>query len=161
MDYVTHQHNYSFNSIEEWPLDAAVIYRPTDRASLLPGNSKAACSLQDIVETSSLKVTVVVTMCAREMEIQGAPTDWTQYFQQQEVFHIKCQLEDTTLKPAKRWLEKIPDLAASCLFGANPRHHHSNDAISGCQKEVIVTLVCVYFNFMANDVLLEYVIRLS
>ena len=49
------------------------------------------------------------------METQGAPTDWTQYFQQQEVFHIKCQLEDTTLKPAKRWLEEIPDLAASFL----------------------------------------------
>ena len=65
--------------------------------------------------SSFLKVTVVVTMCAHEMEIQGAPTDWTQYFQQQDVFHIKCQLEGTTLKLAKRWLEKIPDLVAFCL----------------------------------------------
>ena len=41
----------------------------------------------------------------------------------------------------------------SKLFGTNLRHRHSNDAISGFQKRVIVTLVCVYFNFMANDVL--------
>ena len=69
------QHNYSFKSIEAWPSDAAVIYRPTDRASLLLGSLKAACSLHDIVETSSLKVTMVVTMCATEMKIEGAPTD--------------------------------------------------------------------------------------
>ena len=72
-------------------------------------------SLEDIVETSSLKVTVVVTMCVQEMKIAGAPTDWTKYFQQQDVFHIQCHLEDTTLKPARRWLEQIPDLVASCL----------------------------------------------
>ena len=35
-----------------------LIYRPTERVSLLLGSLKAACSLQDIVETSSLKVTV-------------------------------------------------------------------------------------------------------
>ena len=56
-----------------------------------------------------------VTMCANEMKIQGAPEDWTQYFQQEKVFHIKCQLEDTTLKPPQRWDERIPDLVASCL----------------------------------------------
>ena len=115
LDYVTDQHNHSFKSIEAWPLDAAVIYRPTDRASLLLGSLKAACSLQDIVETSSLKVTVVVNMCAQEMKIAGAPTDWAKYFQQQDVSHIQCHLEDTTLKPARRWLEQIPDLVASCL----------------------------------------------
>ena len=62
-----------------------------------------------------MKVTVVVTMCANEMEIQGAPKDWAQYFQQEKVFHIKCHLEDTTLKPPHRWEERIPDLVASCL----------------------------------------------
>ena len=86
LDHVTDQHNYSFKSIEAWPLDAAVIYRPTGRASQLLGSVKAACSLQDIVETSSLKVTAVVTMCEQEMKIEGAPTDWTKYFQQQDVF---------------------------------------------------------------------------
>ena len=58
---------------------------------------------------------MVVTMCAHEMKIQGAPEDWTQCFQQGKVFHIKCQLEDTTLKPPQRWDERIPDLVASCL----------------------------------------------
>ena len=115
MDYVTDQHNYSFKSIEAWPLDAAVIYRPTDRAALLLGSLKAACSLEDIVETTSLKVTVVVTMRAQEMQITGAPTDWAKHFQEQDVFHIQCHLEDTTLKPTRRWLEQIPDLVASCL----------------------------------------------
>ena len=115
LDYVTDQHDYSFKSIQGWPLDAAVTYRPTDRAALLLGSLKAACSLEDIVETTSLKVTVVVTMCAQEMKIAGAPTDWTKYFQQQDVFHIQCHLEDTTLKPARPWLEQIPDLVASCL----------------------------------------------
>ena len=42
-------------------------------------------------------------------------TDWTEYFQQQDVFHIQCHLEGTTFKPARRWLEQIPDLVASCL----------------------------------------------
>ncbi|CAK8990523.1 unnamed protein product [Durusdinium trenchii] len=114
LDYVTDQHDYSFRSIEAWPLDAAVIYNPTDRAALLLGSLKAACSLEDIVETTSLKVTVVVTMCAQEMQIT-APTDWTKYFEEQDVFHIQCHLEDTTLKPTRRWLEQIPNLVASCL----------------------------------------------
>ena len=115
LDYVTDQHDYSFRSIEAWPLDAAVIYNPTDRAALLLGSLKAACSLEDIVETTSLKVTVVVTMCAQEMQITGAPTDWTKYFEEQDVFHIQCHLEDTTLKPARHWREQIPALVASCL----------------------------------------------
>ena len=115
LNYVTDQHDYSFRSIEAWPLDAAVIYNPTDRAALLLGSLKAACSLEDIVETTSLKVTVAVTMCAQEMQITDAPTDWTKYFLEQDVFHIQCHLEDTTLKPTRRWLEQIPDLVASCL----------------------------------------------
>ena len=41
--------------------------------------------------------------------------DWTCFFQQGKVFHIKCQLEDTTLTPPHRWDERIPDLVASCL----------------------------------------------
>ena len=76
-------HPYSFGSIEEWPLDVAVICKPTDRASVLLGSIKAACSLEDICQALSVKVTVVVTMCANEMEIRGAPKDWAQYFQQE------------------------------------------------------------------------------
>ena len=67
------------------------------------------------LKTLSVKVTVVVTMCANEMEIRGAPKNWARYFQQEKVFHIKCHLEDTTLKPPHRWEERIPDLVASCL----------------------------------------------
>ena len=104
LDRITCQHPYSFESIEQWPLDAAVICKPTDRASVLLGSIKAACSLEDIFETLSMKVTVVVTMCANEMEIRGAPKDWARYFQKEKVFHIKCHLE-----------ERIPDLVASCL----------------------------------------------
>ena len=115
LDRITWQHPYSFKSIEQWPLDAAVIYKPTDRASVLLGSIKAACSLKDILKTVLVKVTVVVTMCANEMKIQGAPKDWTRHFQQEKVFHIKCQLEDTTLTPPHRWDERIPDLVASCL----------------------------------------------
>ena len=115
LDRITCQHPYNFNAIEQWPLDAAVICKHTDRASVLLGSIKAACSLEDIFETLSVKVTVVVTMCANEMEIRGAPKDWARYFQQEKVFHIKCHLEDTTLKPPHRWEERIPDLVASCL----------------------------------------------
>ena len=115
LDRITSRHPYSFGSIEEWPLDAAVICKPTTRASVLLGSIKAACSLKDIFETLSVKVTVVVTMCANEMEIRGAPKDWAQYFQQENVYHVKCHLEDTTLKPPHRWQERIPDLVASCL----------------------------------------------
>ena len=114
LDRITCQHPYNFNAIEQWPLDAAVICKPTDRASVLLGSIKAACSLEDIFKTLSVKVTVVVTMCADEMEIRGAPKDWARYFQQGKVFHIKCQLEDTTLTPPHRWDERIPDLVASC-----------------------------------------------
>ena len=105
LDRITRWHPYSFGSIEEWPLDAAVICKPTDRASVLLGSIKAACSLEDIFQALSVKVTVVV----------GAPKDWAQYFQQEKVFHIMCHLEDTTLKPSHRWEERIPDLVASCL----------------------------------------------
>ena len=115
LDRITCWHPYSFGSIEEWPLDAAVICKPTDRASVLLGSIKAACSLEDICQALSVKVTVVVTMCANEMEIRGAPKDWAQYFQQENVYHVKCHLEDTTLKPPHRWEERIPDLVASCL----------------------------------------------
>ena len=69
LDRITWQHPYSFKSIEQWPLDAAVIYKPTDRASVLLGSIKAACSLEDILKTLLVKVTVVVTMCANEMKI--------------------------------------------------------------------------------------------
>ena len=72
-------------------------------------------ALAEISATLSVKVTVVVTMCANEMEIRGAPKDWAQYFQQEKVYHVKCHLEDTTLKPPHRWEERIPDLVASCL----------------------------------------------
>ena len=115
LDRITCQHPYNFNAIEQWPLDAAVICKPTDRASVLLGSIKAACSLEDIFKTLSVKVTVAVTMCANEMEIRGAPKDWAQYFQQEKVFHIKCHLDDTTLKPPHRWEERIADLVASCL----------------------------------------------
>ena len=115
LDRITCQHPYNFNAIEQWPLDAAVICKPTDRASVLLGSIKAACSLEDIFKTLSMKVTVVVTMCANEMDIRGAPKDWARYFQQEKVFHVKCHLEDTTLKPPHRWEERIPDLVASCL----------------------------------------------
>ena len=115
LDTDTSQHNYSFQSIENWPLDAALIYKPTDRASVLLGSMKAACGLEDIWKTLSLKVTVVVTMCAHEMKMEGAPKDWTSYFKQHGVFHINCHLEDVTLKPVHRWSERIPALVESCL----------------------------------------------
>jgi len=60
---------------------------PTDRASVLLGSIKAACSLEDIFKTLSVKVTVVVTMCADEMEIRGAPKDWARYFRQLSLSH--------------------------------------------------------------------------
>ena len=44
----------------------------------------------------------------------NAVNEGAKYFQEQDVFHIKCH-EDTTLKPTRRWLEQIPDLVASCL----------------------------------------------
>ena len=115
LDTVTSQHDYSFESIENWPLDAALIYKPTDRASVLLGSMKAACGSEDIWKTLSLKVTVVVTMCAHEMKMQGAPKDWTSYFKQHGVFHINCHLEDVTLKTVQRWSERIPALVESCL----------------------------------------------
>ena len=62
---------------------------------------------------------------------------------------------------AERLQRNTPRLiyVAGCpskLSGTNLRHLHSNDAISGCHKRVIVTLVCVYFTFMTSDVRLEY-----
>ena len=42
------------------------------------------CSLEDIWKTLSLKVTVVVTMCAHEMKMHGAPKHWTRYFNNME-----------------------------------------------------------------------------
>eukprot|EP00438_Fugacium_kawagutii_P013261 Skav225488 [mRNA] locus=scaffold868:67474:68202:- [translate_table: standard] len=115
VDRVTDKHNYSFRTIEEWPLDAAVIYQPTDGACVMLGSLKGACSLEEISSTLSVEVTVVVTMCAQEMKIRGAPTDWSEYFRRQNIFHVTCQLEDTTLKPPQRWTERIPSLVDDCL----------------------------------------------
>lgn len=115
LDYCTDRHPYSFKSIEQWPLDAALIYEPTDRASVLLGSIKAACCLTDIFKTLSVKVTVVVTMCGDEMKIRGAPNDWPQYFGRQGVFHVSRHLEDTTLKPAEQSEGRILELVDSCL----------------------------------------------
>ena len=109
------EHFYSFESIEEWPLDAAVIHRATDQASVLLGSIKAACCLEDISKTLSVKVTGVVTVCAGEMAIRGAPMDWRRYFERESVFHIQCHMADTTLKPMDRWIERIPELVTSTL----------------------------------------------
>eukprot|EP00438_Fugacium_kawagutii_P009621 Skav215647 [mRNA] locus=scaffold736:360470:360931:- [translate_table: standard] len=54
-------------------------------------------------------------MCVQEMKIKGAPSDWQRYFREQDVSHIKCQLEDITLKPPNRFTERIPSLIADCL----------------------------------------------
>ena len=43
----------------------------------LLGSIKAACSLEDVLKTLPVKVTVVVTMCANEMKIQVNLTMWT------------------------------------------------------------------------------------
>ena len=104
---------YNFNAIEQWPLDAAVICKPTDRASVLLGSIKAACSMEDIFKTLSGKVTVVVTMCADEMRFE-APRRIGAVFPARKSLSSKCHLGDTTLKPPHRWEERIPDLA-SCL----------------------------------------------
>ena len=69
MDCRVWQHDYSFKSIEAWPLDACVVH------SELLGSLEAACPLADIRSWLAARVNVVVTLCGREMTVQSAPQD--------------------------------------------------------------------------------------
>eukprot|EP00438_Fugacium_kawagutii_P002698 Skav218907 [mRNA] locus=scaffold328:440051:440561:- [translate_table: standard] len=73
------------------------------------GSLKAACSLEEISSTLSVEVTVVVTMCAQEMKIRGAPTDWSEYFRRRNIFHVKCY-NFTKDDAVRMLLEKRPSL---------------------------------------------------
>ena len=67
------QHDYSFKSIEAWPLDACVVHSENASQNVLLGSLKAACSLADIHSWLAVRVNVVVTLCGREMTVRGAP----------------------------------------------------------------------------------------
>ena len=65
------QHDYSFKSIEAWPLDACVVHSENASQNVLLGGLKAACSLADIHSWLAVRVNVVVTLCGREMTVRG------------------------------------------------------------------------------------------
>ena len=76
LDEITRTHNYKFNSIAAWPLDACLISTPTSQAAGLLGSLHAACNLESIKEELGVSITVVVTMCENEMNVHGAPPSW-------------------------------------------------------------------------------------
>ena len=92
------QHDYSFKSIEAWPLDACVVHSENASQNVLLGSLKAACSLADIHSWLAVRVNVVVTLCGREMTVRGAPQDWRQYFADFGARHLQGHLEDWTVK---------------------------------------------------------------
>ena len=76
LDEITRNHNYKFNSVAAWPMDGCLLCRPTSRAAVLLGSLQAACNLESIEEELDVSITVVVTMCAKEMNVHGAPPSW-------------------------------------------------------------------------------------
>ena len=48
----------------------------TSRAAVLLGSLQAACNLESTKEELGVSITVVVTMCAKEMNVHGAPPSW-------------------------------------------------------------------------------------
>ena len=52
---------------------------------MLLGSLQAACKLEIIKEELGVPVAVVVTMCAKEMNVHGAPPSSKDYFKKQNV----------------------------------------------------------------------------
>ena len=102
LDEITQKDNYKFNSIAAWPMDGCLLCRPTSRAAVLLGSLQAACNLESIKEELGVSITVVVTMCAKDMNVRGASASWKDYVKKQIAFHIECQLEDFTVKQPQR-----------------------------------------------------------
>ena len=71
-------------------------------AALLLGSLQAACNLGVIKEELGVSETVVVSMCDNEMKVQGAPPNWTDCFNEQNVFRIHCHLDGITVKQPQR-----------------------------------------------------------
>ena len=115
LDEITRNHNYKFNSIAAWPFDACLICSPTSQAAVLLGSLQAACNLVSIKEELGVSITVVVSMCKNEMNIEGAPPCWKKYFKQQNAVHIQCQLEDYTVKQPQRDVNEHRALRKDCL----------------------------------------------
>ena len=88
---------------------------PTDRAALLLGSLQAACHLGVIKEELGVSVTVVVSMCDTDMNVPGAPSNWQNYFRDQDVVHFHCQLDDITVKQPGRDADQHKALQKSCL----------------------------------------------
>ena len=94
------QHDYSFKSIEAWPLDAYVVHSENASQNVLLGSLKAAYSLADIHSWLAARVNVVITLCGREMTVRGVPQDWRQYFADFGARHLQRHALETTLLPA-------------------------------------------------------------
>eukprot|EP00435_Cladocopium_sp_Y103_P022749 s13_g5.t1 len=116
LDEITRSHNYSFSSIADWPVDGCLICAPTEKSALLLGSLQAACNLSALKEDLGFSVPVVVSMCDAEMKVHGAPANWTAYFNQHNVFHIRCQLDDLTVKQPKRSANEYKALQDECLW---------------------------------------------
>ena len=105
------QHDYSFKSIEAWPLDACVVHSENASQNVLLGSLKAACSLADIHSWLAVRVNVVVTLCGREMTVRGAPQDWRQYFADFGARHLQGHLEDWTVKQPRNSADQLRQCA--------------------------------------------------
>ena len=115
LDEITHPQNYSFTSIAAWPVDGCLVYKPTEREAMLLGSLQAACNSGVIKEDLGMSVTVVVSMCETEMNVHGAPSNWKDYFREHDVVHIRCQLDDITVKQPGRNSERHRALQKNCL----------------------------------------------
>ena len=109
------QHDYSFKSIEAWPLDACVVHSENASQNVLLGSLKAACSLADIHSWLAVRVNVVVTLCGREMTVRGAPQDWRQYFADFGARHLQGHLEDWTVKQPRNSADQLRQCALDCF----------------------------------------------
>ena len=116
LDEITRSHNYSFSSIAEWPVDGCLICAPTEKSALVLGSLQAACNLSALKDDLGFSVTVVVSMCDAEMKVHGAPANWTAYFNEHNVCHIGCQLDDLTVKQPKRSANEYRALQDECLW---------------------------------------------
>ena len=63
---------------------------------------QAACNLGAIKEELGVSVTVVVSMCDNEMKVHGAPPNWSDDFNEPNVCHVRCQLDDITVEQPQR-----------------------------------------------------------
>ena len=96
VDYWVWSRNYSFRDISAWPVDAVPVFE-TEKVLYLLGTLKAAASLSDVCAGYCCRVDTLVTLCADDLKVTGAPCDWRSFCTEQNVSQFVYSYQDLTV----------------------------------------------------------------